>query len=269
MYKYLLLTLTFFVGCGSFEYNNPLDRDSKNFRDDMVGDDDFDGVLNFEEDDNNDGVKNYRDTTSEYCSDYFIEKEDAIIDGKDNTINTNDGTLDIKFKTDEAVKKYAKVNNFMTYTVEYKSSFDIVRVEFDWESDGEFDEFYKTEIPYRSHTFRSAGIKETTIKVADKNGNVKKEKAKCLIYDSDIESEKPFIKLKGDSIVHLEERSDFEDEGFSVEDDIYTDNELAEFVHIDFDEKILFGKKGEYYITYTVYDTEGNKATSTRVVIFE
>lgn len=268
MKKILILLVISLFGCTSFEYENPLDKDSDAFQKELVADDNGDGILNYQEDDDGDGIKNYRDEDSKYNSDYFIKKEDEIVVAKEDINNSNDGNLDVSFNVERGGVKFAKVFNKLTFDIHYKSNGEIIKVDFDFDNDGKFEEGYKTKLDNRSHTYTTKGIKTAIIKVVDKYGNIAKDTAKVLIYDQDSDEGlgKPIIKLKGDSLVELSEGEQYEDPGFTVEDDIFTNNELAEFVDVDVDDDLVYAKKGEYKIVYTIYDPAGNKTVSERII---
>ena len=269
MNKIILLLLLAITACTSFEYKHPLDKDSDSYDESLLKDDDGDGVLNYEEDDDGDGVLNYRDSSSELSNDYFIEKEQDIIDAKENAVSqVNDGSLEVEIGLDKGEKGYAKIGNKLSFGIDYEYTSDIIKVDIGFTEDEEYDESYQIQLPYRSKTYATPGIKEVSIRVIDELGNVAKSSTKVLAYNPDGESEKPIISLKGDSIFYLHIDSVFRDPGFTVDDDIFNDNELAEFVYIDEPDDFMSRTVGkEFLVTYSIYDTEGNKTISERVVI--
>lgn len=269
MNKILLLLAFLAVHCAEFDYQNPLDEQSSNYNSELLEDDDNDGSLNYEDDDDKDGVKNYRDTDSKYFSDYFGEQEEDLIAATENTTASNDGYLFVNIRWGGYNKTYCEIQKQLTYYIDYESNGDIISVEFDFDGDGSFEESFQSKMETRSHTFTKKGLMTSKVRVTDEYGNKESATLSALIYDfeSDVDSDPPVIVLEGDEDILLSKEDTYEEDGFSVTDDVYDNNELAEFVYVDVPDGITWKEVGEYTITYTVYDTEGNKAIAERSVI--
>ncbi len=266
-----LLILLLLVSCSSFEYNNPLDKDSDKFEATLLEDVDFNDTLNYDDDDDNDGIKNYRDSDSKYFNEYFAEKEEEILVSNEGSENINDGIIDIYFKRESDIKMFEKVYNTLTFYVTAESNGDIISLEFDFDGDGQFEQKFQQMFNSKSHTYKTTGIKTAVAKVVDEFGNVAKDTVRYFVYDEDSfeASEKPEIILEGDEVIELEVGENYKESGFTVEDDTYDDNELAEFVSVIVDEDIRFQKIGEHTVTYTVYDEVGNRSFVERTVIYK
>ncbi len=105
-----------------------------------------------------------------------------------------------------------------------------------------------------------AGEYVVTYSATDKAGNKSSKSRKVIVTDPD--SAAPVLSLNGESVVNLLVGGAYEEEGAKAVDQV--DGELKV---TDVTGSVDSDKPGEYYITYRVADSVGNKAEITRKVI--
>ena len=84
----------------------------------------------------------------------------------------------------------------------------------------------------------------------------------CEVHKEVADTEKPVIKLKGNSVITIKLNETYKEEGATATDN--KDGDLTDKIEIT--GKVDTKKEGTYYITYTVKDAAGNVATVKRTV---
>lgn len=259
------------ISCDSFEFDNPVDRESMAY---IPGASDVNaqGVINYLADDDGDLIPNYRDTDSQFFSEFHVSLETRIIEDRQIREGANDGTLNV---TLSAVNPMARVLTGVDFRLIFEHVSEIERMQFDYQNDGVYDDSIMVKRVQRQYTFREKGVHDVRIFVRDRMGNVAYDTTTVLIYDLSYagHGEPPAINLLGEDTMYVSVDGHYVEPGFYVRDDELDlqrgEGFLNRFVVVD-DRDYLRERSIKNpvmtEIHYHVYDIYGNRGQAVRFV---